>query len=214
MGKYLLPTLIVAAVIVTSVLFYPSIPAEMPNAFANAGDPSSQMDKNVILAVSIGNILLLYSLLWVLPLWSERRGSRVFPRFQRNFISIWTALLFVMSGLHGALIAVSLGYNVDMLLFVPLGVGLVLAVTGNALPRFKEKMDTGLPITIEAAKIWNSVSMVFAKFLSAGAVLMMLCALLPYPWMLIIFFVVFGVTIAGALISSYVVYRRTHTYGS
>jgi uncharacterized membrane protein len=149
------------------------------------------------------SMLLVNSNLFIIPRLILKRGS--YDRLKNGFESIFLSVSVVLFLLHVGLLLVSTGTEFNLLLFVPLSVGLVLITAANTLPRFKIELDEDS--SPQTNKIWNKVIRPFSLPLFIGGILMFFCILLPEPLMMIGFFTILFLTILTSVFRSYKAYQ-------
>lgn len=190
---------------VTSIFWiYPKLPAQIPNAFADYGEPSSYSSKFGVIISFASSISIVY----LTMLSVSRIIQSKYKRFQKGIDGIFLIVIFVLSTIYTGVMANGLQYNLNMLLFVPLVVGLSLIVTGNEVQRFKADVDTGIPLKDAYNDLWNKVRHFVAKGLFAGGLLMLPCVFFPGKSILFIFLTILGILLATLIFGSYNIYRK------
>ncbi|MFA1819330.1 hypothetical protein ACDX78_03830 [Virgibacillus oceani] len=148
-------------------------------------------------------MLLVNSNLFIIPKLIQKKGS--YDRLKKGFESIFLSISIILFLLHGGLLFVSTGTEINLLLFVPLSVGLVLITTANTLPRFQIDLDEDT--SPQTSKLWNTVIRPFSLPLFIGGILMLFSILLPEPLMMIVFFTILFLTILASVVRSYRAYQ-------
>ncbi len=197
-------TILVAVFVISSFLIYPMLPEKIPNAFANYGEPSSYASKfSVIISFSIGIFTIYLSMLSV-----SRITHIKYKRFQKGINGIFFIIIFLLSVLYSGIIANGLNYNFNMLLLVPLCVGIALIVTGNEIQRFKAAEQNTVPLIAAHNELWNKVRHFVARALFIGGMLILPCMFFPEKLMLFIFLMILGLLIVTLLLGSYQIYKK------
>src|SRR5690625_4053561 len=124
-------------------------------------------------------------------------------------ISISTILLLLFS-VHVAVLAVGLGYNLNMEIVAGLIIGAVMMILGNIMPQAKKNFIFGLrtPWTLSNDKVWLISNRFTGKiFFLAGLLIILSMIVIPqYSFIFIISLVLFA-AIIGTM-HSYLVYKR------
>ncbi|MFO1445218.1 hypothetical protein KDN24_18870 [Bacillus sp. Bva_UNVM-123] len=200
----LFATILVVVFIISSFLIYPQLPESIPNAFANYGAPSSYAPKlSVIFSFSIG-ILTAYLTMLI----ATRITKMKYKRFQKGINGIFFIVIFVLSVVYAGVIVNGLHYNFNMLLLVPLCVGITFIVTGNEIQRFKAAEQNTMPLIAAHNDLWNKVRHFVARALFIGGVLILPCMLFPGKLLLILFLSILGILILTLFLGSYQIYKK------
>ncbi|MBS4190620.1 DUF1648 domain-containing protein [Bacillus sp. FJAT-49705] len=203
MSKFLGAILLVGFVI-SSFLIYPMLPDQIPNAFANYGEPSSYSSKfSVMISFGIGIFTVYLTMLFV-----SRIIQSKYQRFQKGIEGIFLIIILLLSVVYSGIIVNGLELNFNMLPLVPLSVGLSLIVTGNEIQRYKANDHTAIPLINAHNDLWNKVRHFVAKGLFIGGLLMLPCVFFPVKSLLIIFLTILGLLIAILLLGSYQIYKK------
>jgi hypothetical protein len=148
-------------------------------------------------------MLLVNSNLFIIPKLILKKGS--YDRLKKGFESIFLSVSVILFLLHVGLLLVSTGTEFNLLLFVPLSVGLVLITTANTLPRFQIDLDKDT--SPQTNKLWNTVIRPFSLPLFIGGILMLFSILLPESLMMVGFFSILFLTLLVSVFRSYRAYQ-------
>ncbi|MEI5907526.1 hypothetical protein WAK64_10695 [Bacillus spongiae] len=131
-------------------------------------------------------------------------------RFQKGIESIFLSLSLVLTALHLGLILLVMGIEINLILLVPLSVGIVFITTANTLPRFQlELLPSSSQLTKSTHQVWNIVLRPFSFPFFIGGILMLLCVFLPEQLILIGFFTILSCTLLISIYRSFRAYK-TH----
>lgn len=203
MSKFFASILLVMFVI--SILWlYPMLPGQMPNGFANFGEPSSYSSKlSIIISFGAGMLTVYLSMLNV-----SRITQSKYKRFQKGIDGIFLIVMMVLSFIYAGIIVNGLNVSFNMLPLVPICAGLTFIVTGNQVQRFKADDQTATPLINAHNDLWNKVRHFVAKGLFAGGLLMLPCVFFPAKIILTIFLTILALLIATLLLGSYQIYKK------
>lgn len=203
MSKFVTTVLAVACV-GSSFWFYPMLPEQIPSSFAEFGEPGNYSPKLSVILSLVASVLVVY----VAMLTTSRIVALKYKRFQKSINLIFMLVILVLSAVYAGTIVNGLGYELNMLLFAPLGTGFALIVTGNEVQRFKADANKGTPLFEAYSDFWNKIRRFFARGLFAGGLLMLPCVFFPVTTMFVSFLIVLGLMVATLLLGSWIIYRK------
>ncbi|MDQ0273789.1 DUF1648 domain-containing protein [Cytobacillus purgationiresistens] len=195
--------LIVVMAFGISFYFYKELPSELPAKFANLeGAPSDYAPKNIVLfIIPFTMVITTLSLLFVSLF---RLHSEVVKRLDKGLGYIALVLNIVLLILHCSIIYIGLGNQFNILLLLPIIVGMVFVITGNTLPRFQLKASERTnSLKKETYNVWNEVSRSVSYILFFGGIVMLLSVLLPQSLIFVGFLIILFITFFTALIFFY-----------
>jgi uncharacterized membrane protein len=128
-----IPLLVVAAAFIASAVVYPRLPETIPTHWDLSGRPDGW--SNRVWGAWWLPILLtvMWGLVQILPRIDPR--GRNYAKFGGAFEAIIVSVMLFMLALHVVMLMAALGYPVQMQRILPIGIGLLLVVIGNLLPR-------------------------------------------------------------------------------
>lgn len=129
-----------------------------------------------------------------LPKFDPKKAN--YSRFQKSYRIVNAALACFFLLLHIVTLAYNLGAPVDIGRLVPIGVGALLIVLGNYMPKIKPNYFIGIrtPWTLESEAVWNKTHRLGGKVFIAMGMLSMLTAFWrgEMQFVLLIVIIVFG----------------------
>ena len=104
----------------------------------------------------------------------------------------------------------ALGKAVDMVVIMPLLMGVMFVVIGNYMPKVKQNSTLGIKIqwTLCNEENWNMTHRFAGKIWFVGGVAVMLTALLPAKWMVAVMLLALLLLVFAPMVYSYSIYRR------
>ena len=210
-----LPLLIVVAAFVASAVVYPRLPDRMPTHWELSPHPPGSVPTpngwsgRLWGAFGIPILLLgMWALMKILPR-IDPRGSN-YAKFGGAFEAIIISLMLFMLGMHFAVLRAALGYPVQIDRVVPIGVGLLLIVIGNLLPRARPNWFVGIrtPWTLSSDRVWEKTHRFGGRVFVAGGILITITALLWVPWAHVVLFAAMVLIASSVLIYSYIEWKR------
>ena len=206
-----IPLLIVAVAIIASAVVYPKLPATVPTHWDMLGRPNGWGSRLWGAWVIPIVMLLLWALMRVLPT-IDPRGAN-YAKFGGAFEAIVISILLYMLGLHLIILRASLGYPVAMQRVLPIGVGILLVLIGNLLPRARPNWFIGIrtPWTLSSDRVWEKTHRVGGRAFVAGGLAIIIAALVMPQWAHYVLVSVVVVCSLGAVLYSYIAWRREQT---
>lgn len=147
-------------------------------------------------------LVLVNSNLFFLPI--KKYGS--YARIKNGLESIFLSLSIILFLLHCGILLSATRAEINLLLFIPLSVGIVLITTANTLPRFQLELDKN---SSHSNLVWNNVIRPFSLPMYTGGLAMLFCVFLPGNFMMISFFTILLLTVLISLYCSYKAYQTS-----
>jgi uncharacterized membrane protein len=175
------PVLVVLLAVAASAAVYGRLPERMPTHWNVTGEVDgygSRLEGALLLPATIA---LMAALVPVLPRIDPRR--RNYDKFRPTYHLVMNAVLTFMLGMHLVLLASGLGWRVPVERVVAVGVGLLLVLLGNVLPRTRSNWMLGIrtPWTLSSDRVWERTHRVGGYLLVGAGVVAITGALLPDP---------------------------------
>jgi uncharacterized membrane protein len=150
----------------------------------------------------------MWALMKILPR-IDPRGSN-YAKFGGAFEAIIISLMLFMLGMHFVVLRAALGYPVQIDRVVPIGVGLLLIVIGNLLPRARPNWFVGIrtPWTLSSDRVWEKTHRFGGRVFVAGGILITITALVWVPWAHVVLFAAMVLIASSVLIYSYIEWKR------
>ena len=148
-----------AGVIVADVAFavwaYPQLPEEVATHFNMAGEADGWSSPEFAAFFFPGLIVATWVLMLLSPRIDPRR--RNYERFGPSFAIIRGSLVCFLAFIHVITLGMALGWPVDVSAAVLNGVGVLLAIIGNQLPRIRHTYLVGIrtPWTLASETVWR-----------------------------------------------------------
>jgi uncharacterized membrane protein len=208
MSKRLLGLGFIVASVLFSLAVYAKLPDQVATHFGPTGKPDGWSSRSF---AAFGLPLLsffMFSLLSALPKVMPRREN--YERFSGTYWTIITVIIGFMSATHVVILGISLGWPIDVLTFMLLGIGAMFVIMGNLMPRVKSNWMLGIrtPWTLESENVWRETHRIGGRTMVVAGIITMVAAFLPdtiRPW------IAFGALLFGAMIPavySYILWRR------
>ena len=204
-----IPFLIIAAAFIASAVVYPRLPATIPTHWNGFEGQPNGYSSRMWGAWMVPLFLMgMGALLRFLPVIDPR--GRNYAKFGGTFEGIMISLMLFALGLHIIVLRAALGYPVNMQRTLPIGVGILFIVIGNLLPRARPNWFIGLrtPWTLSSDRVWEKTHRFGGRIFVAGGILMVLAAFVSAQWAHVVLFAVVLLCSAGALVYSYLEWRR------
>ena len=199
---------IIAGMAVYSVLVLPALPAEIPIRWNLSGEPDNTMSKAFgafpMVLVGIGVWLLFVGLPRIDP-----RGNR-YADFKESYWLLCNLVLLFLAAAHVLVLGLGLGWDVDPVQAMLIGLGLLFTGIGPLLPRLSPNWWTGIrtPWTLSSDTVWRRTHRVGGYMLASAGLLIVATAFLPHPARLWVSAVVFLAMVMIPVAYSYFIWRE------
>lgn len=164
-----MPAVLIALGYLFSALVYPRLPEEVPIHWGLSGEPDRWTHRTwgALLLPTI--MLMNWGLFVLLPRIDPRREN--IAKSRKTYDLIVNASLAFLLLLHVLALGTALGWKVSLPGSLAVGLGILLAVLGNAMPRARPNWTFGIrtPWTLESRRVWERTHRLGgALFLAAG----------------------------------------------
>jgi uncharacterized membrane protein len=148
-------------------------------------------------------LLGMWALMKILPK-IDPRGSN-YAKFAGAFEAIIVSIMVFMLALHIVILRAALGYPVQIERIIPIGIGVLLIVVGNLLPRARPNWFVGIrtPWTLSSDRVWEKTHRFGGRVFVAGGILITITALVWAPWAHVVLSVAMVLIAASLVIYSY-----------
>ena len=189
--------------ILAGVLLWNQLPAQIPSHWNAAGEIDGWTSK----AFSVfGMPLLLLAFQWLCVL-----GTLADPKRQNHPTKILHLVFWIIPILslllHTVVYAVALGNEVRMEMVMPVFVGLVLAITGNYLPKCKQNYTIGIkiPWTLDSEENWNRTHRFAGRIWVVCGLIIALTGFIGGVWILL---PIFLLMVLAPVLYSYLLHQK------
>jgi uncharacterized membrane protein len=205
------------AMLVLSLWAYLRLPADalVPTSWTLGGEVQRYAGKLAGLFTTVATFLVIIGVLFLVPKIEPRRVN--LARSAPAYRAMTYAVIVLFAALHAMLVGVALGYPIDVGRVVPLGVGALLVIIGNWLPKVRSNFFFGIrtPWTLTSDYTWRRTHRLGGwVFVLLGIATMMMAAVLPTAYLT---GVILGGMVAAAIglaAYSYLVWRDAPDRGS
>ncbi len=210
-----IPLLIVIAAFAASAIVYPRLPEMLPTHW-NGMDAQPNGWSSRVVGAWLTPVLLLgiWALVRVLPA-IDPRGAN-YAKFGGAFEAIIDSVMLFLLGMHIVLLRAALGYPVQMERIVPFGIGVLLIVIGNLLPRCRPNWFVGIrtPWTLSSDRVWEKTHRFGGRLFVAAGFLIATAALFWVQWVHVVLITSILLATAAVLIYSYLEWKREQSPAS
>jgi uncharacterized membrane protein len=203
-----IPLLIIAAAVIASAIVYPNLPPLIPTRWDISGHVNGWSSRFWGAWMMPILLVAIWGLMRVLPA-IDPRGAN-YAKFGDAFETIIVSIMLFMLGLHVVMLRAALGYPVAMERVVPTGVGVLLAVIGNLLPRARPNWFVGIrtPWTLSSDRVWEKTHRFGGHIFVVGGMLIVLAALATPQWAHIVVISVVLLCTAAVFAYSYLEWKH------
>ncbi len=207
MRKWVSLMIVVAAFIVSAVV-YPRLPATIPTHWDFSGQPNGWSSRFWGAWLIPVFLLGMWALVRVLPR-IDPRGSN-YAKFGGAFEGIIDTIMLFMLALHIVALRAALGHPVEMQRILPIGIGVLLIVIGNPLPRARPNWFVGIrtPWTLSSDRVWEKTHRFGGRVFVAGGLIITIASFLWVQEAHVVLFAVMVVVVSSVMIYSYLEWKR------
>ncbi len=204
-----LSLIVIVAAFVASILFYSQLPDPMPTHWNAAGQPDDYASRFVGAFLLPVIMIGVYLMLLFLPRIDPKRMN--IERFSETYTLVRTIIIFFFAYIHGVILyTVISNQNKLMTGFITGGVGLLLMLIGNYMPRMRSNWFMGIrtPWTLSSETVWRKTHRLGGKLFMLAGLLMILTPL--FDPSLTIWFII-GVVLLASIVPigySYWLYQQ------
>lgn len=199
-------SLLVILPILVGVIFWESLPDQIATHWGPDGNPDVWSSK-AFAVFALPAFLLAIHWLCIIANTLDKKNRNQNPKL----LGLIHWLVPVISLAANSMVyTTALGKEIDVMLFLPIIMGVLFLIIGNYLPKCTQSRTVGIKIkwTLDDEENWNATHRLGGKVWVIGAVVILLCVFLPAE---IAVWVMIAVTLAMALIPiiySYCLYRK------
>ena len=203
-----IPYLVVAVALAASIVQFSQLPDRMPTHWGANGQANGWSSRAWGAFTMPVVLLMLALLMQLIPRIDPRRSN--YAKFSGTFETIFISIMLFLLLMHFALLAAGSGYPVRFERWVPIGVGLLLIVLGNLLPRARPNWFVGVrtPWTLSSDRVWEKTHRVAGYVFVAAGVLVTIVGITGVRFAPLIMGPVVGVAGLSLVVYSYVEWRR------
>ena len=207
MRKWISVLIVVAAFAISAVV-YPRLPATIPTHWDFSGQPngwSSRLWGAWLIPIFLLGML---ALVRILPR-IDPRGSN-YAKFGGAFEAIIDSIMLFMLALHIVALRAALGHPVQMQRILPLGIGVLLIVIGNLLPRARPNWFVGIrtPWTLSSDRVWEKTHRFGGRVFVAGGLTITIASLVWVNEAHVVLVAVMVLATFSVLFYSYLEWKR------
>jgi uncharacterized membrane protein len=195
-----------------SATVYSQLPERVPTHWGSHGP--NGWSSRVVGAFLMPTIALAsWLLLRWLPSIDPRREN--YAKFRGTYDAVLLAIVALLVGTHVVALGAALGWPVRVERLVPWGVGLLLVVIGNMLPRARPNWFFGIrtPWTLSSERVWERTHRVSGYLMMGFGLAVALSALVGGFWSMAIIVIASIALVIGTYGYSYIAWRSERRHG-
>ena len=200
----LLTSAVILLPVLAGLLLWEQLPDTMNIHWGTDGQPDGTAGKAFTVFFPA---LLILATHWLCVILSARDLKKQSPKAMSLTLWICPMLSLVM---HSILYSVALGldFNMKLLLFVPMGI--LFAVMGNYMPKFRLNSTIGIKTVWALAddENWNATHRFGGKIWMAGGLLIIAISCLPWDWAAVLSFAVLFASAFAPMIYSWQYHKK------
>ncbi len=191
-----------------SVWAYPSLPERVATHWGLAGRADGWSSKAMLVFVFPAAILALGLLLKVLPKIDPRQKE--VAAHAPTYLLLVNAIMVFLAGIQVVVVGVNLGWPIEMPMLIPVGVGLLLMVIGNLMPRMRPNWFMGIrtPWTLSSEVVWRKTHRLGGYCFMIMGFLMVVIGFVATPERFVYMIGLVVSLVVIPLVYSYIAWRR------
>lgn len=203
-----IPLLVIAAAFVASAAVYQDLPQRMPTHWNVSGDVDGWSSRPWGAFMIPVFLLVMLAVFHLLPKIDPRAPN--YAKFRGSYEIVIIAVMVFMLGVQLVILASSLGNDISVDRVIPIGVGVLLMVIGNLLPRMRPNWFVGVrtPWTLSSDRVWDRTHRFGGRlFVAAGALILLTGLFAPQMAQPVLIGCVVGVSVI-LLAYSYIAWKQ------
>lgn len=200
--------LLIVASIGASFYLYAHFPEMVPSHYNIHGEPDAYTQK-AFAAFGVPALLLaVYVLMMVVPLLDPKKDR--YQEFSKPYQIIRLLLIVYLAALYAVTSLYALGYPVNVADASTIGIGILLIIIGNFMPKLKQTWFVGIrtPWTLSSEAVWRETHRVGGRLFVLGGAAILLSTVLPTSYRWLIFMAVIIGTVVATFVYSYWLWRK------
>lgn len=204
--KLIITSVAVILPILVGVIVWDSLPEQIATHWGPSGEPDCWSSKPFAV-FALPTFLLVIHWLCIAATSLDKKNRNQNQKLMG--LTYWLVPVISLA-INGMVYAAALGKDIDVMLFLPIFMGVLFLFIGNYLPKCTQSWTVGIKIkwTLEDEENWNATHRLGGKVWVIGAVVILLCVFLPVE---ISVWVMIAATLAMLLVPiiySYCLYRK------
>jgi len=186
---------------------FPKMPDTVPTHWGLNGEVNGYSNKLTTIFLALLPLLMLLLFRFV-PRIDPRKKS--YEKHQKAYDIFCTVMVLFMIAMVWIVNAAIFGIPVRIEQIVPIGVGIILFVTGNYMPQLRTNYTMGIktPWTLESEWVWKKTHAMGGIVFCIMGIFMILCAFVQTKWMSVLSLAVILLGVLFLELYSYLMYRR------
>lgn len=191
-----------------AAVLWASAPDRMPVHWNIKGEVDRYGSKAEGLLLAPVIALGLFLLLRFLPKIDPHHEN--YALFAKTYAIIRTAVIVLLTVMHGAALAYAFGYRFDMGRVVSLAVGVLFCVLGNFMAKLRPNWFVGVrtPWTLSSRTSWTKTHRLAGRLFVAMGLILIALGFLQAEWTVYVILGMVGITVAWLVVYSYVAWKN------
>ncbi|MEK7160598.1 MAG: SdpI family protein [Patescibacteria group bacterium] len=188
--KEILPIVLILVIAAIGAYLYPQLPELVPSHWGINGEIDGWANRTFAVFFFPVLILGLYLMMSFLPMMDPHRSN--IESFAGWYFGFKMALIVFLGSLYLLTLGAGLGWKINISFCVTLGIAVLFAFIGLALPKMRKNYMIGirLPWTLHSEVVWNKTHQFGGRLFLALAIVVAIASFLPAVW-------TFGTLMAG-----------------
>lgn len=209
--KTVISSVVVLLPILFGIIFWDKLPDMMVTHWGADQVPDGMSGKGVAVFVLPITMLVLHLLCIIATAFDKRNRDQ-----NRKVMALSFWIMPILSLIvNGLMYATAFELDLNVIVFVPILLGVLMTVIGNYMPKAKQNRTFGIKIdwTFGNEENWNKTHRLTGRLWVIGGLLMIATAFLPTKWMFVILFADVLLMCLVPIVYSYSIYRSHKKQG-
>ncbi|MCI8599498.1 MAG: DUF1648 domain-containing protein [Lachnospiraceae bacterium] len=189
------------------LFIFPMMPDVVPSHWDLNGEINGYSNKLSTIFIALLPLFMLLLFHFIPRIDPRGENYKKHQKAYDVFCTIMVLFLIVALWISNAAI---FGYDIHMEQFVPIGVGIILLVSGNYMPQIRINYTLGIktPWTLDNEWVWKKTHEMAGIVFCVTGILMILCGFLHTSWMSKVSFAGILLGVAWLELYSYLMFRK------
>lgn len=185
------------------------MPEEVPIHWDFEGNPDSWAHKSMTLLIIPGMSIIMYALFILLPRFDPKWKN--YKMFADSYFALRVGMLLFMFLIYTVAIVITLGYDLNVGMFVMYLIALLFLFLGNMFSRFRHNYFVGIrtPWTLNNEEVWTRTHRFAGKIWVYPSLFMVILGIfLDFVYYRYVFIVYVSIIVIVPIVYSYLIYKK------
>lgn len=208
MKKIISRTMIITSIICLipffiSIIFYKSLPDQVATHFDANGVPDGYSSK-MFAAFGLPAFMLILNVIVNFFLDNDPKKANASKRIK--IIGKWTVPILSVI-MQSSIIAYAVGIKINISMYVSIGLGILIMIIGNYLPKCKQNYTVGIktPWTLNNEEVWNKTHKISGYLWVIGGFIITISSFIGFESIMLVVLIIIAFV---PIVYSYILYKK------